>query len=70
MDIIASLQKLTQLAIASAEVVDALNAIREGYSDEEYEQIEVQYPLIAAIVSAAADLEHALQNDESPHEEH
>lgn len=60
-NIVATIKQLAELATASAEVVDALQAIRDGYSEEEYEQLEADHPLIAALVSSACDLEYALE---------
>lgn len=63
MDIVTAIKQVAELATASAEIVDALNAIRSGYTDEEYEQLEEQHPLIAALVSSACDLEYALEGE-------
>lgn len=61
MNIVIAIKQLAELATASADVVEALQAIRDGYTDEEYEQIEEDHPLIAALVNSACDLEYALE---------
>lgn len=61
MNIVTTIKQLAELATASAEVVDALQAIRDGYTDEAYERLEAEHPLIAALVSSACDLEYALE---------
>jgi hypothetical protein len=58
---VTTIKQLAALGTASAEVVDALQAIRDGYTDEEYERLEADHPLIAALVSSACDLEYALE---------
>jgi hypothetical protein len=61
MNIVTVIKQLAELATASAEVVDALQAIRDGYTEEEYERLEAEHPLIASLVSSACDLEYALE---------
>jgi type II secretory pathway component PulF len=62
-NIVTTIQQLVALGTASAEVVDALNAIRDGYTDEAYERLEAEHPLIAALISSACDLEYALEEE-------
>ena len=60
-NILNTIQQLAQLGAASADVVEALQAIRAGYSDEAYERFEEEHPLVAALVAAACEVEAALE---------
>jgi len=61
MNVIDTIRQLAQLGAASADVVEALQAIRTGYSDEAYERLEEEHPLVAALVTAACEVEAALE---------
>jgi type II secretory pathway component PulF len=64
MGIATTIKQLAELATASVDVVEALQAIRDGYSDEAYERLEAEHPLVAALVSSACDLEYAVERDD------
>lgn len=63
MTIVNTIQQLAALATASVDVVEALQAIRDGYTDEAYERMEQEHPLVAALISAACDLEYEVERD-------
>lgn len=63
MTIVKTIQQLAALATASVDVVEALQAIRDGYTDDAYERMETEHPLVAALISAACDLEYEVERD-------
>jgi len=60
MDLATALLNLAQVVDAGNDVVAALQAIRDGISDEKYEALEAEYPLIAELMNACCELEHHL----------
>lgn len=58
-----SLLHLAQVVDASAGVANAMQALRDAYSDEEWSAIEESHPLIAELASACASLEDCLEGN-------
>ena len=58
-----SLLHLAQVVDASAGVANAMQALRDAYSDEEWSAIEEAHPLIAELASACASLEDCLEGN-------
>lgn len=54
------LDQLAQIVVAGNDVVAALQAIRDGISDEKFEALEIEHPLIAELLNACCELEHYL----------
>ena len=63
MNIITTIKQLAELGTTAAQVVAALQAIRSNYSDEAVERLETEHPLIADLLSAAVELEAALETE-------
>lgn len=61
MTIINTIEQLAALATASTEVVAALQVIRDGYTDEAFERLEQDHPLVAQLLTAAVELEYHLE---------
>ena len=59
-DLSGALETLGKLLDDAREVVAALRATREQYTDWELEAIEAKHPAIAALLSACIDLEATL----------
>jgi hypothetical protein len=58
-----SLIHLAHVVEASADVANAMQAIRDAYSDAQWAVIEDAHPLIAELVSACASLEDCLEGN-------
>lgn len=63
MDFTNSLIHLGYVVDAGARVATAMQAIRERYSDDEWDAIEEAHPVIAELVSACASLEDCLEGN-------
>ena len=64
MSIATAIQQLAAVLTASTEVVEALQAIRDGYTDDAYERLEEQHPLVASLISSVCDLEFELERND------
>jgi|LauGreDrversion4_2_1035121.scaffolds.fasta_scaffold121108_4 hypothetical protein len=60
MDIANALIKLAELHDAAAEIPALLQALRDAYSDDEWEAMEAQHPRVADLISACCDIEAAV----------
>lgn len=60
MELSTALVHLAHTVDAAQKAVSALDAIRAHYSDEEYEALEEQHPLLADLIASVASIEDAL----------
>lgn len=63
MNLTDSLIHLARVVDAGAHVATAMQAIRERYSDDEWDAIEEAHPLIAELVNACTELEDCLEGN-------
>lgn len=63
MNLASSLIHLAHVVEASAAVANAMQAIRDAYSDAQWAVIEDAHPLIAELASACASLEDCLEGN-------
>lgn len=63
MELANALLHLAHVVDAGAGVASAMEAIRAGYSDDEWEALEDAHPLIAELVSACVTLEDCLEGN-------
>jgi hypothetical protein len=61
MSLATTLLKLAQLADAGAEMIPLLQAVRDGYTDEQWAQVEEEHPLICELITACGDVEAAVE---------